>query len=160
MTPELRAASASDQPFLVDMAVEAVNWAEGRHRSREAVLADPELAHYVSGWPGTGELGVVAEAEGEPVGAAWLRFFTSDDPGFGYVADDIPEFSIAVVREWRGRGIGRALLKEMAARARWAGVARISVSVERANFARNLYADEGFVVVNRDTDADTMVLDL
>ena len=54
---------------------------------------------------------MVAEAGGLPVGAAWLRFFPADDPGYGFVSADVPELSIGVAVLWRGRGIGRALLR-------------------------------------------------
>ncbi len=65
-----------------------------------------------------------------------------------------------MVAPWRGRGVGRALLRAAAAQARERGAARISLSVERANRAQVLYAGEGFRVLSSGPDADTMVLDL
>ena len=41
--------------------------------------------------------------------------------------------------------------------ARTAGHQRVSLSVERANFAQRLYRSEGFVVAASGRDADTMV---
>ena len=76
------------------------------------------------------------------------------------MADDVPELSIGVVDGWRGRGVGRALLRAVVRSAVEQGAQRISLSVERANRARELYLDEGFVVVEEGRDADTMVLDL
>ncbi|MEX1125779.1 MAG: GNAT family N-acetyltransferase [Acidimicrobiia bacterium] len=105
-------------------------------------------------------MGVIAEVDGSLVGAAWLRFLTHPDPGHGYVADDVPELSLGVLEVWRGRGIGRALLRELIAAASEAGIRKLSLSVERANFARNLYLQEGFEFVARGIDADTMVLNL
>ncbi|WP_326953128.1 GNAT family N-acetyltransferase [Amycolatopsis sp. NBC_01286] len=155
----LREATRDDGDFLADMLVAAVNWSpEGKKKSRRRVLLAPDTAHYVAGWPRPDDLGVVAEADGERVGAAWLRFFTADDPGYGFVAADVPELSIGVVAAWRGRGVGRALLRAAEDRARAAGVERISLSVERKNFARRLYLAEGYEVVGTGSaDADTMV---
>ena len=34
---------------------------------------------------------------------------TSDDPGYGFVAADIPELTLGVASQARGRGIGKAL---------------------------------------------------
>lgn len=156
----IRPAGTEDVPFLTDMLIEAVNWCPGRELDRGQILSRPDLAHYVTGWPREGERGVIAEASGVPIGAAWLRLMPTHDPGYGFVAPDVPELSIAVVAAWRGHGVGRALLRAAAAQARAAGAARISLSVERANPAKALYEDEGFRVLSRSPNAGTMILDL
>ena len=70
-----------DGDFLADMLVEAVNWSpEWKRKSKRRILKAPNTAHYIAGWPRPDDLGVIAEADGESVGAAWLRFFTADDP--------------------------------------------------------------------------------
>ncbi|GAA4569440.1 GNAT family N-acetyltransferase [Planotetraspora kaengkrachanensis] len=154
----IRAAESADLNFLIDMLVEAVNWSPTGDSSREQVLSNPAFAHYVAGWPRPGDLGVVAvSGDGRPCGAAWLRRLPADDPGYGYVADDVPELTIGVRAQWRGRGVGRALLRELVRVAGESGIERISLSVERANHAARLYADEGFTVVERFEDADTML---
>ncbi|MGW7072581.1 hypothetical protein ACWGII_29645 [Streptomyces sp. NPDC054855] len=43
-----------------------------------------------------------------------MRFFTEDEPAYGFVHADIPELAIGVVADWRGRGVGRALLRALA----------------------------------------------
>ncbi len=113
------------------MLVEAANWDNRPRIPPDEVRADPALTRYVHEWPRSGETGVVAE-EASPIGAAWLRLFTSEYLGYGYVADDVPELSIGVVPEWRRRGVGRALLRELVRRARECGTRKISLSVERA----------------------------
>lgn len=65
-----------------------------------------------------------------------------------------------MVPAWRGRGLGRSLLRELVRVAVGQGIRRISLSVERANRARDLYVAEGFVVVAAGRDADTMLLTL
>jgi 3-oxoadipate enol-lactonase len=157
----VRPAGPDDTGFLADMLVEAVNWSPRWNQSRDAIFATPAIAHYLSGWPRDTDLGVVAEAGGQPVGAAWLRFLPADDPGYGFVAPDVPELGIGVTPLWRGRGVGRALLRASADRAREHGIRRISLSVERKNFARQLYEAEGYRVVDSsDRGSDTMVKDL
>ncbi|MFB9234743.1 GNAT family N-acetyltransferase [Plantactinospora siamensis] len=157
----IRPARPGDAEFLADMLVAAVNWAPDSDRSREATMADPALAHYVAGWQRPDDFGVVAvDCEGAAVGAAWLRYLTAADPGYGYVADDVPELSIGVVESWRGRSVGRALLRAAWAAARDRGVRAVSLSVERANFAARLYAAEGFRTVESFRDSDTMVAEI
>jgi ribosomal protein S18 acetylase RimI-like enzyme len=99
-------------------------------------------------------------AAGTPAGACWLRLFPADDPGYGYVAADVPELSMGVVPGHRRRGVGRLLLRAVLADARAAGLPAVSLSVERANAATRLYAAEGFRTVASYEDADTMLASL
>jgi GNAT superfamily N-acetyltransferase len=157
----IRSATPADAEFLTDMLVEAVNWEPHRHRSSEEIMADPPLTHYVSGWMCSTDLGVVAVSPvGLSIGAAWLRYLPATDPGYGYVRDDVPELSMGVVASWRGRGVGRALLRSALNAARAAGVTAVSLSVERANFAARLYQAEGFRTVESFDHSDTMLADL
>jgi GNAT superfamily N-acetyltransferase len=156
----LRPLVATDAPFLIEMLLEAVNWdPERQPLPMTRVLADPQLAHYAADWPRPDDGGVLAAAGGHPIGAAWWRFFTPTDPGYGFVRADVPELSMGVVAQWRGRGVGRALLRA-AKLAAGAHCRQISLSVERANRARNLYVSEGFRVLTREQDSDTMICDL
>ena len=79
------------------------------------------------------------------------------DPGFAYVGTGVPELIIGVKPIWRAHGVGRALLQRLCEHARSEGFARISLSVERENFASTLYRSEGFAVTQRGTGRDTMV---
>jgi GNAT superfamily N-acetyltransferase len=144
---------------MADMLVEAVNWSsEWKRKNRKRVLSAPGTARYISGWPRETDLGVIAEASGERIGAAWLRLFPASDPGYGFVAPGIPELTIGVAAPWRGQGAGRALLRAIAGQARSAGVGQVSLSVERKNFAQKLYLSEGYRVVGPGyAGSDTMV---
>jgi AcrR family transcriptional regulator/GNAT superfamily N-acetyltransferase len=158
----IRRATSEDGDFLADMLVEAVNWSpEWKKKSRNQVLSTPRTAHYIAGWPRDSDLGVIAGADGERIGAAWLRFLPAADPGYGFIAPDVPELTIGVAGHWRGRGVGRALLRAIAGQARSVGIRQISLSVERKNFAQKLYASEGYQIVDSgDAGSDTMVKDL
>lgn len=159
----IRAADQGDRAVVEDALVWAVNWSPDREPfPRDVVLNHAAFAHYVAGWPAPGDLGVVAGAARPgtgPVGAAWLRYLPANDPGYGFVAEDVPELSIGVHPEYRGRGIGRRLLRSLLAMAREQGLARVSLSVERDNRARDLYLGEGFRVVGGDDTSDTMLIE-
>jgi ribosomal protein S18 acetylase RimI-like enzyme len=156
----LRDATAEDVPALTAALFQAVNWNSTVRFALPDILANPQLAHYVSGWPRPGDFGIVAVADSAPVGAAWCRTFLAEGPGYGFVAADVPEASIGVAPAWRGHGIGTALLDELIARARANGLRAISLSVESGNRARALYERAGFRVVRRVADSDVMVLEL
>ena len=128
------------------MLYEAAFWRRDRPRPPiDVALSDPALARYVDEWGRPGDAGVIAAEQGVPIGAAWYRLFPPDAPGYGFLGVDIPELSIGVRPEWRGRGIGTALLGALIERARREGVRALSLSVEPDNPARRLYERHGFV---------------
>ncbi|SIT77644.1 GNAT family N-acetyltransferase [Microbacterium sp. RU33B] len=154
----VRPAGQADGSFLGDMVVEAANWSQGGVRPRHEVLTHPDHSRYVSGWMRSSDAGFVAlDAHGEPVGAAWYRMFPRTDPGFAYVGTGVPELIIGVRPIWRAHGVGRALLQSLCDHARAQGFARLSLSVERGNFAVSLYRSEGFAVTQPGHGRDTMV---
>jgi GNAT superfamily N-acetyltransferase len=155
---DVRAARQSDGAFLGDMVVEAANWRPGGALSRHEVITSAEYQRYLIGWMRPGDAGFVALSPvGEPVGAAWYRLFPRSEPGFGYVGTGVPELIVGVRPIWRAHGIGRMLLHHLADRARADGFGRLSLSVERGNFAATLYRSEGFAVVRSGIGRDTMV---
>jgi GNAT superfamily N-acetyltransferase len=158
----IRPAMAGDVEFLTEMLVAAVNWKPGRDLTRRQVLADPVLARYVEGWQRPEDLGVVAEdpSNGRPVAAAWVRLLNSDNPGHGYVADDIPELAIAVVAPWRSRGVGRRMLGALHAAASRRRFSAISLSVGHGNPAAHLYTAMGYQIAGSHGDDDIMLLTL
>jgi len=133
-------------------------------RRPEDLLADPKLAAYVTGFgqrPGA-DLGVIAEIDGGPIGAAWVRVLAGDARAYGWVDDAIPELAIAVLPGVVASGVGTRMLTELIDRARglFPGV---SLSVRSDNPARRLYERLGFTsvaeVVNRvGGRSETMVL--
>ena len=128
-------------------------------RSVAEIMAEPALAHYVAGWPVEGDVGFVAEGE-RPVGAAWWRFFSQSDPGYGFVDDRTPEVSIGLVADARRRGIGTALLEALIEEAIGRALPALSLSVEPDNPAMALYQRLGFVAVGRVGGSVTMMLKL
>ena len=117
----LRPATTADRSFLTAMLAEAASW-EREPGEPPYPLVDllgvPGIADYIEGWGRPGDFGVVAEEAGAPVGACWCRRFTSEHPGYGFIAEDVPGLSIGVVPAHRGRGSGRSLLTEVVDEAR------------------------------------------
>jgi ribosomal protein S18 acetylase RimI-like enzyme len=109
----------------------------------DEVMADPRYAMYLSGWPRHGDQGLVAEQDG-PLGAAWYRTYTEANHGYGFVAEDVPELSVAVIASRRREGIGRRLLVDLIAASEAQGYTALSLSVNHANPARGLYESVGF----------------
>ncbi len=127
--------------------------------------ADPELedlpvGRYVDRWGRKGDTALVVIERFRPVGAAWYRLFTASAPGYGFVGEEIPELTIAVVPSCRGKGYGAELLTALLARARVDGYEEISLSVEADSPAVHLYERQGFETVAARGEARVMVADL
>jgi GNAT superfamily N-acetyltransferase len=155
----IRPTQPDDEPFLWDMGWEATAVdAEMRALGRDAALAMPHVRRYLNGWGRPGDAGVVAVSEdGQRLGAAWYRLFPVDEPGWGFVAADVPELSIGVVGAARGRGVGGALLAALLELAREQGHRTLSLSVDRQNPARRLYERVGFRDAGISDPTDTSV---
>jgi ribosomal protein S18 acetylase RimI-like enzyme len=159
-----RLSSRADPAFLTEMLYEAVNWHDDGAEERptlDAMLAVPANARYITDWGRAGDVALCAlDGRDEPVGAAWYRNFPAAAPGYGYVADDIPEISIGVYPEFRGQRVGSLLLGALVARAQRDGERGLSLSVHGENPAKRLYARHGFEVVPPAGETLTMLLTL
>ena len=158
----IRPAGADDEDFLTEMLWLAATWRDGLSAlSADSLRQEPVLGRYVRGWGRKDDAGFIAEAQsGTRIGAAWFRVFPAAEPGFGFVDEQTPELSIAVVEKARRRGVGTALLRTLAGEARLRGFEAVSLSVERSNPAVALYEREGFERVRAEADTWTMRLDL
>ena len=147
MEPHIRPLAADDEPFLWTALYHALYVPPGAEPLPPEVVRQPDIARYVSGWTKRpGDLGFVAELDGEPVGAAWLRHWSSGCRGYGFVDEATPELSMSLLPGYRGRGIGTALLRRLLAAAAHESDA-VSLSVSNSNPALRLYERFGFVVV-------------
>lgn len=154
----LRPADRDDSSLLLDALYEAFNWRGTDVFTREQLLADPQIGHYVAGWQRESDFGVIALGEhGAPLGVAWCRLFDQANAGYGFVSADVPELTMAVFRGSRGQGVGRRLLRSILTTAGDRGHINVSLSVEDDNVARRLYESEGFARVGRSGDSDTLV---
>lgn len=149
--PVLRPATADDEPFLRRMTYEAAVRPDRPGEPFDQVLANPRNARFVDGWGRPGDLGVVAEDDGEPVGAAWLRMHAGEEFAPGYRGDPVAQLAIALVVPYRGRGWGRELLEHLLDEAERRGVHEIQLTVGVANVAAvRLYETMGFSVLVTD----------
>lgn len=135
---------------------------EGQKPFSREILNDPLISKYVDGWGRDGDLGFIAiNHEGKPIGSITARFFNESNKGFGYVDEDIPEIGMALLGEYRGKGIGTALLDKLFKEANSKNIRRVSLSVDPINkVAVKLYQRFGFEEVGTVDTSITMVADV
>ena len=158
---KIRTVGIEDQSFLREMLYECIFIPSGEIPPPKEIIRKPELAKYVENWNKPDDFGfIIFEILTEkPVGAIWIRNFTEDNKGYGFIEEGIPELSIAVLTEFRGMGIGSYLLENLISKIN--GKYRtLSLSVNEANPALKLYKRFGFKEVKRLGDSITMKKDL
>jgi ribosomal protein S18 acetylase RimI-like enzyme len=148
----IRPASHQDVPFMRDMLQHAYYWRVDRISEAD----EPSLRRYVERWGRPGDTALIAIQDFQRVGAAWFRLFDKANAGYGFVDDETPELSIAVVPSRRGAGLGSELLDALLDRARADGYAEISLSVEKGSPAVGLYGRHGFELLREDDGGVTM----
>ena len=79
---------------------------------------------------------------------------------YGHVDDSTPSFAISLYKEYRGLGIGTAMMKSMLQLLRQRGYTRGSLAVQKANYAVNMYRRLGFRVVGENDEEYIMVCSL
>jgi ribosomal protein S18 acetylase RimI-like enzyme len=150
----IRPLAPDDQAFLWEMLYQAIFVPVGAAPLPREIINSPELAIYVQNWGQPDDLGLLAAAPSteQPLGAVWLRRFTAASKGYGYIDDQTPELSIAMLPGHRGKGIGKALLSALLVRAQPLYKA-VCLSVSIDNPAARLYQRLGFEVVGRDDNS-------
>ena len=148
----IRPAGPQDVPFLRDMLRHAYYW----RVDSVSESGEPPVQRYVERWGRPGDTGLIAIQDFQRAGAAWYRLFRSENAGYGFVDEQTPELSIAIVPNKRGTGLGSELLDALLARAQADGYEAISLSVEKDSPAVDLYARHGFERLREDDAAVTM----
>jgi len=117
----------------------------------------PELSCYIKDFGKDSDLCLVAESQGNLIGAVWTRIFTETEKGFGYVDLKTPELSMSVAEEYRQQGVGTKLIATMIDKLIQLNYKQVSLSVDKLNYAFKWYLKFGFEVVKSDKHSVTMI---
>lgn len=146
MNFEIRFLEGSDIPFLKDMLYESAFVPEGQKPFPRTILNEPSVSKYVEGWgKQSGDIGLIAGNEEQAMGAIWLRLFDEEQKGYGDA--ETPEIGIAILKEFRGKGIGHSLMRALEAEAIKFGYQKLCLNVDPRNPACRLYKQLGYVHV-------------
>ncbi|PIF02257.1 MAG: GNAT family N-acetyltransferase [Draconibacterium sp.] len=153
----IRSLRSNEYDFLAEMLYEAIFVPEGHAPLPGEIIKDPALSRYIENWgKDKFDIALVAEADNKLVGAIWGRIFTAKNKGFGYIDNETPELSMAIKSEYRNQGIGTKLIDAIITEYNKIGVEFLSLSVDKANKALNLYKRMGFEAVGETETSLTM----
>lgn len=136
---------------------EAIYVPKGAQAPEKSIIEEPELQVYVSDFgKREDDICFVAETDGKIVGAVWVRVMND----YGHIEDGVPSFAISLYKEYRGYGIGTALMKKMLHELKQRGYEKTSLSVQKENYAVKMYEQVGFSIVDENEEEYIMVCKL
>ena len=157
MNYKIRGIKKTEISLLDDFLYEAIFIPEGVTPPSRDIIKDEALQIYVKDFgKQKDDICFVAEVDGRVVGAAWLRII--DD--YGHIDDDTPSLSISVYKGYRNLGIGKALIKNVLEELKKRGYKKTSLSVQKANYAYEIYKKAGYYVHEERDEDYIMVYDL
>jgi ribosomal protein S18 acetylase RimI-like enzyme len=153
---EIREIDKSELSQLDNFLYEAIFIPEGHEKIDREVTKIPELSRYIKDFGHKDDICLIAELDGNLIGAIWTRIYTSTEPGYGFVDSKTPELSMSVLPDYRQKGIGTKLLEAMINRLINCDYRQVSLSVDQQNYALRLYQKFGFVILDSDEKSATM----
>ena len=154
---KLRELRDNETELLKIFLYEAIFIPEGVKPPDRSIIEQPELKIYYEDF-GTGRADhcIIADDDGRAVGAVWTRIMND----YGHVDDETPSFAISLFKEYRGRGIGTRMMKEMLKLLKANGYKQASLAVQKANYAVRMYEKAGFKTVDENEEEFIMICEL
>ena len=144
MDVTIRKIQKQEYPLLDNFLYEAIFVPEGIEPPPKTIITSPESKD---------DWGLAAEVDGKIVGAVWVRIMND----YGHIDDETPSLAISLYKEYRGFGIGTAMMKEILALLKSHGYSRVSLSVQKDNYAAKMYLKIGFEIVRENEEEYIMV---
>ena len=154
MNYNIRTILESEESLLQDFLYEAVFVPEGVPAPPKSIINQPELQVYTADFgKKKDDIGLIAEVDKKAVGAVWVRIMND----YGHIDNDTPSFAISLYKDYRGLGIGTALMKEMLRILKDRGYKQASLAVQKANYAVKMYQKTGFEIVEENEEEYIML---
>ena len=150
----IRKLSIEESDLLKDFLYEAIFIPEGVEAPARDIVERPELRIYYDDFGSRpGDHCLAAETEGNVVGAVWTRIMND----YGHVDDETPSFAISLLPDFRNKGIGTRLMREMLSLLKECGYKQASLAVQKANYAVRMYKEVGFEIIDENEEEFIMV---
>lgn len=153
MDYQIRKIREDEYTILSDFLYEAIFIPEGMEKPPKSIIEQPKLQVYISDFGKTDDWCFVVEVKEKIAGAVWVRIM--DD--YGHIDNETPSLAISLYEEYRHLGLGTALMREMLQFLKDKGYMQVSLSVQKVNYAVNMYRKTGFEVIKENEEDYIMV---
>lgn len=154
MNYNIRQMKPNEYVLLEDFLYEAIFQRDESNLAPRNIIKKPELQVYIENF---GEYKddycLCAEMDDKIIGAVWVR----NVKGYGSIDNITPEFSISLYKDFRGRGIGTAMMKKMLEYLEKSGYSKTSLAVQKDNYAFRMYTSLGFEIIDENKEEYIMV---
>ncbi|MDR2146499.1 MAG: GNAT family N-acetyltransferase [Tannerella sp.] len=144
----IRQIQREEYPILEDFLFNAIFLPSDAEPIPHEIIYEPEIYIYVKDFGGKDDCGVVAEQDGQIIGAAWTRII----PAYGHIDNETPELAISVLPGFRGKGIGSKIMQNLFDLLRVRGYKQTSLSVQKDNPAVRFYHRLGYEITGERLD--------
>ncbi len=153
----LREMKKEEYHLLDNFLYEAIYIPDGVAPPPKTVIHLPELQEYVVDFgKKQHDKAFVAEVEGNVIGVVWVRVMND----YGHIDNNTPSLAMSVHKNYRNLGIGTDLLNQFLTTLKADGYSKISLSVQKENYAVKLYTKVGFMIVNETEEEYIMLINL
>ena len=147
--------------ILEDMLYESIYQADEKNPISREVINVPKVHIYIDNFgQKKDDYCLVADLNGQIIGAVWIRILADEIKGYGYVDDKTPEFAISLLKEYRKQGIGTRLMQRMISYLMVKDYNQTSLSVQKENYAVRMYQKLGFEIIDENNEDYLMLLKL
>jgi ribosomal protein S18 acetylase RimI-like enzyme len=154
MNYTIRPLTPDEYGLLEDFLYEAIFIPEGVQAPPRDIIKLPELQVYIKDFgKQKGDAALAAVVDGKVVGAVWGRIMND----YGHIDYDTPSFAVSLYKEYRGKGIGTALIREMLRNLKNCGYKSASLAVQKANYAVKMYKKLGFETISENSEEFIMI---
>lgn len=145
----IRKMKIQEYPLLNNFLYEAIFIPDGVEPPPKSIITSSELQVYVDRFGALkDDFALVTEIDKKIVGAVWVRIMND----YGHIDAETPSLAISLYKEYRGFGIGTAMMKEILTLLKSHGYSRVSLSVQKANYAATMYLKIGFSIVRENEE--------
>lgn len=154
MNYSIRKIRDDEYALLNDFLYESIFILEGQQAPPKSIINLPEFQVYILDFgKKEDDICFVAEVNEKIIGAVWVREMND----YGHIEKGVPSFAISLYKEYRGYGIGTALMKKMIYELQERGYEKTSLSVQKVNYAVKMYKSVGFEIVDENEEEYIMV---
>ena len=145
----IREIRKEEYKILEDFLYEAIFIPKGTKKPPREIIKNEELQVYIKDF-GTDKNDncLVAEYNNKIVGACWTRIMND----YGHIDNSTPSFAISLYEEYRGKGIGTRFMKSMLKLLKDKGYKKTSLSVQKKNYAVEMYKKLGFKIIDENKE--------
>lgn len=147
MDYNIRKIKPSEYPILKEFTYQAIFNRDPNFIIPREILENPDSKIYYEQFGKKDDHCLVAIVNEKIVGAVWVRILYGKVKGYGNVDAKTPEFAVALLPKYRNYGIGTHLMYAMLSELKKHNYEKVSLSVQKDNYALKMYRAVGFEIV-------------